>query len=67
MLAIATESIVKLVAFITAGAFVTFWMFTPEELIERAIEDAGGGARHRLRAPRSAISSSPRCCRSARS
>src|SRR5712672_1636338 len=37
MLAIATESIVKLVAFITAGAFVTFWMFTPEELIERAM------------------------------
>ncbi len=38
MLAIATESIVKLVAFITAGAFVTFWMFTPEELIERAMK-----------------------------
>ncbi len=37
MLAIATESIVKLVAFIAAGAFVTFWMFTPEELIERAM------------------------------
>jgi len=34
---IATESIVKLVAFIAAGAFVTFWMFTPEELIERAM------------------------------
>jgi Na+/proline symporter/signal transduction histidine kinase len=38
MLAIATESIVKLVAFIAAGAFVTFWMFTPEELIERAMK-----------------------------
>jgi Na+/proline symporter/signal transduction histidine kinase len=38
MLAVATESIVKLVAFITAGAFVTFWMFTPEELIERAMK-----------------------------
>ncbi|MEH2523641.1 MULTISPECIES: hybrid sensor histidine kinase/response regulator [unclassified Bradyrhizobium] len=38
MLAIATESIVKLVAFIAAGAFVTFWMFTPVELIERAIK-----------------------------
>ena len=36
MLAVATESIVKLVAFITAGAFVTFWMFTPHELIDRA-------------------------------
>jgi len=38
MLAIATESIVKLVAFVTAGAFVTFWMFTPEELIERGMK-----------------------------
>jgi Na+/proline symporter/signal transduction histidine kinase len=38
MLAIATESIVKLVAFIAAGAFVTFWMFTPEELIERGMK-----------------------------
>ena len=38
MLAIATESIVKLVAFIAAGAFVTFWMFTPVELIERAMK-----------------------------
>jgi Na+/proline symporter/signal transduction histidine kinase len=38
MLAIATESIVKLVAFISAGAFVTFWMFSPHELIERAMK-----------------------------
>ncbi|HET6838893.1 MAG TPA: hybrid sensor histidine kinase/response regulator [Bradyrhizobium sp.] len=38
MLAVATESIVKLVAFIAAGAFVTFWMFTPAELIERAMK-----------------------------
>jgi Na+/proline symporter/signal transduction histidine kinase len=38
MLAIATESIVKLVAFIAAGAFVTFWMFSPHELIERAMK-----------------------------
>ena len=38
MLAVATESIVKLVAFIAAGAFVTFWMFTPVELIERAMK-----------------------------
>jgi Na+/proline symporter/signal transduction histidine kinase len=37
MLAVATESIVKLVAFLTAGAFVTFWMFTPSKLIERAM------------------------------
>ena len=32
MLAVATESIVKLVAFIAAGAFVTFWMFGPVDL-----------------------------------
>ncbi|MBV9562966.1 MAG: PAS-domain containing protein [Bradyrhizobium sp.] len=38
MLAVATESIVKLVAFIAAGAFVTFWMFTPTELAERAMK-----------------------------
>jgi Na+/proline symporter/signal transduction histidine kinase len=38
MLAVATESIVKLVAFITAGAFVTFWMFSPTELLERAMK-----------------------------
>src|SRR3954469_6905359 len=38
MLAVATESIVKLVAFITAGVFVTFWMFGPIELIERAMK-----------------------------
>src|SRR5947209_4723630 len=38
MLAIATESIVKLVAFLAAGLFVTFWMFSPNELIERAMK-----------------------------
>jgi Na+/proline symporter/signal transduction histidine kinase/CheY-like chemotaxis protein len=38
MLAVATESIVKLVAFIAAGAFVTFWMFSPHELAERAMK-----------------------------
>jgi len=38
MLAVATESIIKLVAFIAAGAFVTFWMFSPVELIERAMK-----------------------------
>src|SRR5215471_2553187 len=38
MLAVATESIVKLVAFLAAGAFVTFWMFTPTELVERAMK-----------------------------
>src|ERR1700733_676068 len=38
MLAVATESIVKLVAFIAAGAFVTFWMFDPAELMQRAVK-----------------------------
>ncbi len=38
MLAVATELIVKLVAFIAAGAFVTFWMFSPHELVERAMK-----------------------------
>jgi Na+/proline symporter/signal transduction histidine kinase len=38
MLAVATESIVKLVAFLAAGAFVAFWMFSPGELIERAMK-----------------------------
>src|ERR1700750_1064833 len=38
MLAVATESIVKLVAFLAAGAFVTFWMFTPHEMFERAMK-----------------------------
>src|SRR5437660_5147000 len=38
MLAVATESIVKLVAFLAAGAFVTFWMFDPHQLIQRAMK-----------------------------
>jgi Na+/proline symporter/signal transduction histidine kinase len=38
MLAVATESIVKLVTFIAAGAFVTFWMFDPHELITGAMK-----------------------------
>src|SRR5476651_847178 len=38
MLAVATESIIKLVVFIAAGAFVTFWMFGPVELVERAMK-----------------------------
>jgi Na+/proline symporter/signal transduction histidine kinase len=38
MLAVATESIVKLAAFLAVGAFVTFWMFTPRELIEEALK-----------------------------
>jgi Na+/proline symporter/signal transduction histidine kinase len=36
ILAIATESIVKLFAFLAAGIFVTFWMFGPVELFQRA-------------------------------
>src|ERR1700732_2304928 len=43
MLAVATESIIKLVAFIAAGAFVTFWMFTPVELVERAMKTPEAG------------------------
>src|ERR1700688_486110 len=43
MLAVATESIVKLVAFIAAGAFVTFWMFSPVELIQRAMKPQAAG------------------------
>jgi Na+/proline symporter/signal transduction histidine kinase len=38
MLAVATESTIKLVAFIAAGAFVTFWMFSPHELVTRAMK-----------------------------
>src|SRR5271156_1608845 len=38
MRAVATESIVKLVAFLAAGAFVTFWMFSPMELMQRAMK-----------------------------
>jgi Na+/proline symporter/signal transduction histidine kinase len=38
ILAIATESLVKLFAFLAVGAFVTFWMFGPIELLQRASE-----------------------------
>jgi len=38
MFAVATESIVKLVAFLAAGAFITFYMFSPHEMIERAMK-----------------------------
>jgi Na+/proline symporter/signal transduction histidine kinase/ActR/RegA family two-component response regulator len=39
MLAVATESIVKLVAFVTVGVFVTFFMFDgPSALFHRALE-----------------------------
>jgi Na+/proline symporter/signal transduction histidine kinase len=39
MLAIATESIVKLVAFVGVGVFVTFWMFDgPAALFAQALE-----------------------------
>lgn len=38
MFAVATESIVKLIAFLAAGAFITFYMFSPHELIERAMK-----------------------------
>lgn len=38
ILAIATESIVKLVAFVAVGIIVTFWMFGPGELMRKAAE-----------------------------
>src|SRR5262249_52009167 len=39
MLAIATESIVKLVAFLGVGAFVTFWLFNgPIDLFSQALK-----------------------------
>src|SRR6201994_4819893 len=38
MLAVAIESLVKLVAFIAVGAFITFWMFHPSELVQRAMK-----------------------------
>src|SRR5438046_9955879 len=37
ILAIASESIVKLVAFIAVGAFVSFVVFGPHELLSRAM------------------------------
>src|SRR6266576_6703759 len=45
MLAVATESIVKLVAFVGVGVFVTFWMFYgPRLLFSRALEQADTAA-----------------------
>jgi Na+/proline symporter/signal transduction histidine kinase/CheY-like chemotaxis protein len=45
MLAIATESIVKLVAFVGVGVFVTFWMFDgPLALFAQALERPDTGA-----------------------
>jgi Na+/proline symporter/CheY-like chemotaxis protein len=38
MLAVAIESLVKLVAFLAVGAFITFWMFHPSELLQRAMK-----------------------------
>ena len=38
MFAVAAESIVKLVAFLAVGFFVTFWMFDPIEMIHRAMK-----------------------------
>ncbi len=45
MLAIATESVVKLVAFVGVGVFVTFWMFDgPLALFSRALEEPATAA-----------------------
>ncbi len=53
MLAIATESIVKLVAFLAVGVFVTFWMFDGPVA---AVRPGAGAAAHRGRAhPRAAV------------
>src|SRR5438309_6592778 len=39
MLAIATESIVKLIAFVAVGIFVTYWMFDgPSDLFSKAMD-----------------------------
>src|ERR1700749_5276035 len=38
MLAVAIESVVKLVAFLAVGAFITFVMFHPSELVQRAMK-----------------------------
>ena len=41
MLAIATESVVKVVAFVGVGVFVTFWLFAgPVDLFGKALEQA---------------------------
>src|SRR4029079_11034915 len=45
MLAIATESLVKLIAFLAVGVFVTFWIFEgPADLFARALERADTAA-----------------------
>src|SRR6187401_2043973 len=45
MLAIATESLVKLIAFLAVGVFVTFWIFDgPADLFTRALERADTAA-----------------------
>lgn len=45
MLAIATESIVKLIAFLAVGVFVTFWMFDgPAALFARALKEPATAA-----------------------
>jgi Na+/proline symporter/CheY-like chemotaxis protein len=45
MLAVATESIVKLFAFLAVGTFVTFWMFGgPGALLEAALKNPGTAA-----------------------
>src|SRR5262249_20189142 len=45
MLAIATESLVKLIAFLAVGVFVTFWMFDgPAALFSKAMQQADTAA-----------------------
>ena len=45
MLAVATESLVKLIAFLAVGVFVTFWMFDgPAALFSKAMQQADTAA-----------------------
>jgi len=45
MLAIAVESVVKLVAFVAVGVFVTFWMFDgPFALFGQALREPAAAA-----------------------
>ena len=55
MLAIATESVVKLVAFLAVGVFVTFWhVRRPGDLFAQALRSAGHRGRARRASRRSA-------------
>ena len=68
MLAIAAESIVKLVAFLAVGVFVTFWMFDgPVGLFSQAMERADTAAVLTARAAVRHADRDDAACRSSRS